>query len=765
MKVVLAEKPSVARDIAKVLGARSKKDGYIEGNGYQITWAFGHLVELQPPDAYDSSLKNWSMTPLPFIPEQFKLRVSKMQGVSKQFNVIKKLFSGASEIICATDAGREGELIFRYIAQLCSVIRKPKKRLWISSLTDYAIRQGFANLQPLQKFNGLADAARCRSEADWIIGLNSTRAYTVKHSHGRGVLSVGRVQTPVLAMIVNRDQEIRNFKPEDYWELWATYSGTKFKHVEDRFKSPQEAHKILQKIWGQPFQIIDIQEKKTSQNPPKLFDLTELQRTMNRKAGLSASRTLSIAQELYESKLISYPRTDSKFLSDDIYPGCGDILDKLSSRKPNEIGSLNLQSLPKSHSYFNSSKVTDHHAIIPTGQNPGALTRDEQKVFDEILTRFIAIFYPACEKAYTTVTGMAAEETFKVKGTTILKEGWLALYGGGKKEKDEPVLPIFQIGESGPHDSEIKQCQTKPSKHFNEASLLGAMETAGKQIDDDELKDAMKERGLGTPATRASIIETLLKREYIIKNKKNLLSTPKGEDLIRLLSSQQTLTSPELTGDWEHKLKQMEKGEVSATDFMKEINQYAHQIIDTLNSKEINEALGFGNCPLCQSPVIKGKVGYGCSAWKSGCKFRFHAEQFGTKLKDEDVPALLTSGRLSRPRKLIQTDSTEISGYLTMDKQGRIGILSRQEKVSNDAVGNCPSCGGNVMDKYKAFSCDSCEFSIWKKIAGRTTSKALAQVLLNKGRSQKLKGFKSKAGKKFSAVLVLKSGKVEFEFS
>ncbi|MCH2208816.1 MAG: DNA topoisomerase, partial [Lentisphaerales bacterium] len=321
-----------------------------------------------------------------------------------------------------------------------------------------------------------------------------------------------------------------------------------------------------------------------------------------------------------------------------------------------------------------------------------------------------------------------------------------------------------QVGESGPHEPEIKQCQTKPPKHFNEASLLGAMETAGKQIDDEELKDAMKERGLGTPATRASIIETLVKREYIVKEKKTLLAAPKGEDLIRLLATQQTLTSPELTGDWEHKLKQMEKGQVSAIDFMQEINQYAHQIIDTLNSKEVNKTLGFGNCPICNSPVIKGKVGYGCSAWKSGCQFRFHAEQFGTKIKDEDVPALLTSGRLSRPRKLIQTDGTEVSGYISMDKQGKIGILSREQKASDEAVGSCPTCGGNVMDKYKAFSCDSCDFTIWKKIAGRTTSKSLAQILLNKGRSQKLKGFRSKAGKKFSAVLVLKEGKVEFDF-
>ncbi|MCM8533056.1 MAG: DNA topoisomerase 3, partial [Lentisphaeraceae bacterium] len=579
MKVILAEKPSVARDIARVLGARTKKDGYIEGSGYQVTWAFGHLVELQAPDAYDPALKNWTMAPLPFIPDTFKLKLSSMKGVSKQFKTIKTLFSKSSEIICATDAGREGELIFRYIAQLCSVKRKPAKRLWISSLTDSAIRQGFSRLEPLQNYNDLADAARCRSEADWIIGLNATRAYTVKHSHGRGVLSVGRVQTPVLAMIVNRDQEIRNFKAEDYWELWTSYREVKFKHTQERFIKTDEANQILQKISNHELVVSDIIEKKTSQMAPKLFDLTDLQRTMNRKASFPATKTLAIAQKLYESKYISYPRTDSRYLSDDIYPTCGPILDKLKTIKPNEVSFLNTKQLPKHRNYFNSSKVSDHHAIIPTGLIGSSLDRDEQRVFDEISTRFIAIFYPACEKAHTTVTATCQAEDFKAKGTVILKEGWLSLYGGGQKDKDEQILPQFVVGESGPHTPEIKQCQTKPPHHFNESSLLSAMETAGKQIDDEELKDAMKERGLGTAATRASIIETLVKRDFITKNKRLLLATPKGEDLIRLLGSQQTLTSPELTGDWEHKLKLMEKGQVKADDFMREVRDFAHLIL------------------------------------------------------------------------------------------------------------------------------------------------------------------------------------------
>ena len=702
MKVILAEKPSVARDIARVLGARSKKDGYIEGNGYCVTWAFGHLVQLQNPDAYDVTLKKWSLAPLPFIPESFKLEISSMKGVRKQFNTIKKLFSSAHEIICATDAGREGELIFRYIAQLCHVKSKPSKRLWISSLTDSAIRQGFANLKPLKQFDALADAARCRSEADWIIGLNATRAYTVKHSHGRGVLSVGRVQTPVLAMIVNRDQSIREFKAEDYWELWTLYRNVKFKHQADRFTNKIQAEAIYQKVLNQSFEITDVSEKKTSQRAPQLFDLTELQRVMNRKAGLPAAKTLLIAQKLYESKLISYPRTDSRYLSDDIYPTCGKTLKKLSARKPKEIEVLDLNHLAKQRNYFNSSKVTDHHAIIPTGHSPGSLDSQELRVYDEIVTRFIAIFYPPCEKAHTSVSAKVLEELFKAKGTTILKEGWLALYGGAQKQnKEELILPAFQVGESGPHDPEIKQCQTKPPQHFNESSLLSAMETAGKEIDDQELKEAMKESGLGTAATRANIIENLVKRDYINKNKRHLLATPKGEDLIRLLGSQKTLTSPELTGDWEKKLKLMEKGDLSAKAFMAEVSLYAGQIISTLKSKEMDKSMGYGPCPLCKSPVIKGKTGYGCSAWKQGCQFRFHAEQLGTKIKDDDVPALLSLGRLNRPRKLIDSTGNEVSAYLTLDKQGTVGLLSREEKVNADAIGACPQCRANVMGVHK----------------------------------------------------------------
>ncbi|MGD9209690.1 MAG: DNA topoisomerase 3 [Desulfobacteraceae bacterium] len=766
MKVILSEKPSVARDIARVLGARKRNEGYLEGNGYQITWAFGHLVELAPPDAYDASLKSWSLSPLPFIPERFKLQVSTGKGIKKQFKIIKNLLQNATEIICATDAGREGELIFRNIAQLCRVKSKPALRLWISSLTDSAIRKGFADLRPLNEFNHLADAARCRAEADWIIGLNTTRAYTVKHSHGRGVLSVGRVQTPVLAMIVNRDQRIRNFQPEDYWELWTCYRDADFKHYTDRFKELAVCKKLYEKVLDSPLTITNVTEKQISQMPPKLFDLTQLQRVMNRKYGLTAQKTLVTAQELYERKLITYPRTDSCYLTDDVFHECAAVLSRLSRIRTEEIDRLDLSHLRRHRNYINSAKVTDHHAIIPTGELPAKLSLDHQHLFDEVVTRFIAIFYPPCEKAYTTVDAQVVEEHFIAKGTCIIKEGWLALYGGNdlKENQTQQILPEFAIGESGTHLPKVKKCRTKPPKHFTEATLLTAMETAGKEIEEEALQEAIKEKGLGTPATRAGIIEILVKRDYIQKRKKVLLATAKGEDLIRLLSFQQTLISPELTGEWEYQLKGVEKGRISVSQFMAKVTQFARQIITTLNSKEANVTLGLGPCPLCGQPVIKGKTGFGCSAWRSGCPFRFQAEQYGTILTEKDIPALLTAKRLSRPRKLQAVDGSLISGYITLDQTGNIGILGREAKVRKDSVGRCPLCNGNVLEKPHGFVCDACEFIIWKKIAGRKTSQALAKLLLTKGRSRKLKGFRTKAGKPFSAVLFLKAGKVEFEF-
>lgn len=769
MIVVLAEKPSVGRDLARVLGATSRHEGYLEGNGYTVTWAYGHLVELEEPDGYDPALKSWNLASLPFLPDPFKLKVSSAKGVKQQFNTIKKLMKSADSIVCATDAGREGELIFRYIVKLCGCESKPTHRLWISSLTDTAIKEGFRTLKPIEDYNNLADAASSRSQADWIVGLNATRAYTVLHSHGRGVLSVGRVQTPVLALIVHRDLEIKHFKPEDYWELWTTYRAVKFKHRQDRFKTKEEAQQLADKVAAEPFTIVKIEEKNSSSPPPQLFDLTELQRTMNRLHGLTAMQTLDIAQTLYEKKVISYPRTDSRYLSDDLYPQCAGILKNLKGSYAEKIESLNLVQLPKSKRFFDSGKVTDHHAIIPTGQNPIGLNPQENHVYHAIITRFIAIFYPNCEKAHTTVHGEAAGESFKAKGTRILKAGWLSLYQSEKEEKkdeeEDQLLPNFEKGEQGTHLPEVKTCRTKPPAHYSEATLLSAMETAGKNVDDDALREAMKERGLGTPATRASIIETLLKRDYIKKEKKQLHATEKGIELLHLLRNQPMLTSAEMTADWEHNLKQIEKGKITAETFMANIRDFIKKIIGSLKSPTDAAENDLGYCPLCKAPVMKGREGFGCSAWKSGCTFRFHAHQYGTILTPKDVQALMYRGRLTYPRKLMDASGQEVQGYVTMDLQsGQLDLMTREAKVEEESLGCCPQCKGAVIEKFKTYACCDCDFIIWKTIAKRAISKTLVQVLLSKGKSQVLKGFRSKAGNAFSAALELKDGKVTFAF-
>ncbi len=769
MIVVIAEKPSVGRDLARVLGATQRHEGYMEGNGYAVTWAFGHLVTLEEPEEYDPALKSWNLGSLPFVPEQFKLKVSPDKGVKQQFATIKKLLSSADSIICATDAGREGELIFRYIAKLCKCEKKPTQRLWISSMTDAAIKEGFRNLKPIQEFDPLAAAASCRSQADWVVGLNATRAYTVLYSHGRGVLSVGRVQTPVLALIVNRDLEIKNFKPEDYWEVWTSYRSVKFKHKQDRFKVKDDAQKLVEKVSGQLLTIVNIEEKTSSSPPPQLFDLTELQRTMNRLHGLSASQTLEIAQTLYEKKLITYPRTDSRYLSDDLYPQCSSVLNQLTGGFSEQIAPLDLQKLSKSKRFFDSGKVTDHHAIIPTGQLSNGLSPQESQVYRAIAIRFISIFYPNCEKAHTTVFAEAANEQFKAKGTQILKAGWFALYQSDKEDKkeeeDEQLLPIFTKGESGEHQPELKTCKTKPPPFYSEATLLSAMETAGKHVEDDALKEAMKERGLGTPATRAGIIETLLKREYIRKEKKQLHATDKGIELLRLLKPQPLLTSAEMTADWEYRLKQIEKGKMGASDFMTNIREFITQIINGLKNPSASADDDLGSCPLCKAAVIKGREGFGCSNWKQGCLFRFHAHQYGTVLTPKDVQTLMYRGRLAYPRKLVDPSGQEIHGYITIDpRTGQLGTLTKDAKDAEGSLGACPLCKGPVIEKFKTFSCCDCDFLIWKSIAKRPVSKSLVQVLLSKGKSQVLKGFRSKAGKVFSAALELKEGKIVFTF-
>ncbi len=649
MKVVITEKPSVARDIAGVLKITGKKNGYIEGRGCAITWAFGHLVTLLDPGEYDPALKKWRIDSLPFIPDEFKLKLIGNPGVAEQFETIKRLCTEADEIVCATDAGREGELIFRYILALSKCEDKPIRRLWLSSLTPDAIQEAFKELKDGHDYDNLYAAAKCRSESDWIVGLNATRYYTVRHGRlsagdDRVLWSIGRVQTPVLAMIVQRDDEILQFRPKPFWELATKYREVTFKYTGDRFEKPDRAQELLEKITGQPFTITGTTGKQKKEQPPQLFDLTTLQREINKSHGLSAADTLAATQNLYESKLVTYPRTDSRYLSADMKPRIPKIFEQLKAVRTEQIAALDLAKLPFTKRIVDDKKVTDHHAIIPTGIVPRSLGTHEQIVYDAITTQFIAAFYPVCIKKITTVDGESAEVKFQAKGTQVIEPGWTALFPKKKKKKsdeeeDDQTLPQFTKGESGPHEPNLREGKTKPPKHFTENSLLGAMEAAGKWVDDDSLREALKERGIGTPATRAAIIETLLKRNYIHRQKKQIRATDMGRCLIALVQDP-LLKSPEMTGEWEEKLKRIERGEDRAADFMGGIVEYTHGLIDNSSSAQLDTAR-LGNCPLCGKEIIRGKTAYGCSGWKEGCPFVLEPEYKGHSLTQNQVQVLL----------------------------------------------------------------------------------------------------------------------------
>lgn len=641
MIVILTEKPSVARDIASHLKATKKFEGYFEGNGYRVTWAFGHLISLKEPEDYDAGLKKWSLHTLPFLPSPFELKVVDDKGVQKQFGIIKKLFTGASELVCATDAGREGELIFRYILTMTGCTEKPFKRLWLSSLTEEALSQAFQNLKAGTEYDNLYAAARCRNEADWIVGLNATRNFTVRYGRGSILWSVGRVQTPVLAMIVRRDDEINHFVPEPFWELFSKYREVEFKLKGERFKTKEEADVVLQKVTGFPFVIDKVSAKKENEHPPLLFDLTELQREMNRKLGMTAADTLQVAQALYEQKLITYPRTDSRYLSNDMKGQVKGVLSQLKKIRGKEIEPLDLAALNFSNRIVNDKKVSDHHAIIPTGTLTTGLSPQSQAVYDAICIRLIAAFYPTCVKELTTIEATSNEMPFQAKGARILTPGWTVLYPkkGEKDPEEAQELPKFEKGESGPHEPYIQEGKTKPPAHFNENALLGAMETAGKFVEDEALKEALKEKGIGTPATRAAIIETLIKRKYIERKGKTLIATDLGRYLIALIQDP-NLKSPELTGEWEAKLKEIEKGAYRAEDFMQQIAQFTKQLLQESDINKINGTV-YGFCPKCKSEVIKGNKGYGCSKWRDGCNFVLWKEHKGVELNERQVRTLL----------------------------------------------------------------------------------------------------------------------------
>ena len=592
MIVCIAEKPSVAREIADVLGAHNRHEGFIEGNGYQVTWTFGHLCTLKEPHDYLPQWKSWTLGQLPMVPERFGIKLIDDDGIRRQFAVIEQLMQHADMIINCGDAGQEGELIQRWVMQKAQA-RCPVKRLWISSLTEEAIREGFNTLHEATDYQRLYEAGLCRAIGDWLLGMNATRLYTIKYGRNRQVLSIGRVQTPTLALIVRRQQEINDFKSEQYFELKTTYRDTVFNSTRGRLKSRDEGLQLIHTIRDQSFAITDVTKKNGRETPPRLFDLTSLQVECNKKFGFSADTTLKIIQALYEKKITTYPRVDTTFLPDDVYPKCGPILNGLKEYQE-LLTPLRGRPLRKDKKVFDNSKVTDHHAIIPTGVNPVGLTDMEQKVFDLVARRFIGVFFPDCLFATTTVLGKAGEEEFKVSGKTILDPGWRAVQASTLAESEqegERTLPVFTAGESGPHAPDLQEKWTQPPKPYTEATLLRAMETAGKLVDDDTLRDALKENGIGRPSTRAAIIETLFKRHYIVKERKNLYPTPTGTELIGLIR-EDVLKSAELTGIWEKRLREIEKGTYQPQQFLDELKAMVGDIVTQVLSDNTNRRLG-----------------------------------------------------------------------------------------------------------------------------------------------------------------------------
>lgn len=688
MKVCIAEKPSVAREIASILGANARRDGYFEGNGYQVTWTFGHFCTLKEPHEYAPQWKRWSLDVLPMIPPRFGIKLIENDGVAKQFAVIEKLIAEAEEVINCGDAGQEGELIQRWVMQKAQC-KCPVKRLWISSLTEESIREGFEKLREQSEFDKLYEAGLSRAIGDWLLGMNATRLYTVKYGQNRSVLSIGRVQTPSLALIVNRQLEIENFKPEPYWELKTVYRETTFSATKGRFTTKEEGEKFLEEIKGSEFEVTDVTTKKGEESPPRLFDLTALQVECNKKFAFSAEDTLKIIQSLYEKKLTTYPRVDTTFLSDDMYPKVPAILRGLAGYE--ELAKPVLATkIKKSKKVFDNAKVTDHHAIIPTGVRANNISDTERKVYDLVTRRFIAVFYPNCQISTTTVLGEAAKVEFKVTGKQILDPGWRVVFekqtSNQEEEEidkeDEGILPTFEKGETGPHVPALNEKWTQPPKYYTEATLLRAMETAGRLVDNDELRDALKENGIGRPSTRAAIIETLFKRNYIRKERKNLYATQTGVELIATIK-EELLKSAELTGLWEKKLRQIEKNEYDPRQFIDELKQMLTQIVANVKSDwgnriTIQEAVKEEEkpkkkaaskekkpakekkppkskeaaqeeqqpvvllCPLCKKgTVLKGKSAYGCSEWKVGCTFRLPFDGTNERLKDNELKAVL----------------------------------------------------------------------------------------------------------------------------
>ncbi|TGE08367.1 type IA DNA topoisomerase [Hymenobacter fodinae] len=840
MKVCIAEKPSVAREIAQVLGANRKMDGYFEGNGYQVTWTFGHFCQLREPEDYRPEWKRWSIHDLPMMPEQFGIKLMRRDdGVVRQFNVIKNLLASAEEVINCGDAGQEGEVIQRWVLMEAKY-RKPFKRLWISSLTEEAIRQGFANLRDGAEFDNLYQAGKSRAAGDWLLGLNATRLFTLKYAPGqRQVLSIGRVQTPTLALLVDRYHEIQNFKPEPYWVLRTEYRGTMFSHVappkkgkgEDDepdekarlkargyFVSQEEADVALAAVKDVPLTVTNVEIKKGLETPPSLFDLTSLQVQCNNQLGLSAEDTLKTVQALYEKKVVSYPRVDTTFLPDDQYAKIPGILRGLSAYST-LTAPLLAGKIKKSGKVFNNNKVTDHHAIIPTGASAGGLGGYEQSVYDIIVRRFLAAFYPDCEVSNTSVTAEAGGYPFRVRGRQILNPGWRVVYGDPEKQQApsapkapgtegeddvvNTVLPNFEKGESGPHKPRLDQKVTQPPREYSEAMLLRGMETAGRNVDDEELRQAMKENGIGRPSTRAAIIETLFKRGYIRRDKKKIVPTPTGVELIGLIRNP-TLKSAELTGQWERKLRQIEGGELQSDQFLGELKQLVREMVQEVKQDGSGRAVtvansetavasktaaarpaapkaaatpavpgALGQCPACGSGhVLRGKSAFGCSRWREGCGLRLPIEFEGKKFTDKQVGDLLKKGRTQVMQGFLDDAGNKFGAAIKLTPQHTLELVRAAESKPTTAQDPgqipCPVCRlGQMLKGKSAWGCsrfrEDCQFRAPFEWGGKTLTDAQMNQLLRKGKTGVIRGFiSSKSGNRYEAALqVGADGRIE----
>jgi len=760
MKVCIAEKPSVAREIANVLGAKSRKDGYFEGNGYQVTWTFGHFCTLWPPEDYKPHWKRWDLQTLPMLPDKFETKVMADGGVRKQFKIIKSLFKNATLVINCGDAGQEGELIQRWVIKEAKYKGKVE-RLWISSLTTEAIKSGFNSLKPAKQFDNLYYAGSSRAIGDWLLGMNATRLYTLKYGGYKQVLSIGRVQTPTLAMLVQRHHEINNFVSKPYWELQTIYRDTKFNNTTGKFFKKEDGEELLNKISGKDLTITDVIKKDGKEYAPKLFDLTSLQVYCNNKFGMTAEATLKTVQKLYEMKVVSYPRVDTTFLPNDMYPKVPGILNRLT-KYSKFTAPITQSKITKSKKVFNDEKVTDHHAIIPTGEEK-ELSREQFNVYDIITRRFMAVFYPDCKVAKTEVKAEVEKVKFVAKGKEIIEEGWRVLFPKQKKkdndtsdddtnrkEDEENILPTFTKGEKGPHKPNFVEKATKPPKNYTEASLLRAMETAGKQVDDEELRDLMKANGIGRPSTRANIIETLFKRKYTTRRKKQVIPTEIGIQLIDTIQNK-LLKSAELTGQWEKKLKEIENGQYNAAQFIHNMKKMVDDLVTEVrmeqsrpkiisqktpsysskNTRSTNKSsssksrsskattkatpksISEATCPKCkQGKVLKGKSSYGCTQWQKGCTFRMPFVFNEKKLTDSQVKRLVTKGATTK-LKGFKLNGQKAEGIIKLntDQEPIFEPVQSALKLAPNGMPYCPKCKkGIVIKGQAAYGC-----SDWQK--------------------------------------------------